>query len=252
MVRRLAAALILTSLGLPATPAWAASCTALQITSGACSVGGGTTGGGVDLWGDVSTGGTSGASGDGEPIECEVVVNDRCVGTSPPKDGTGPTSVHDIESFRPDPPRQSGEPSGWAIRAVPANFWSNAVTHVVSGDLLGNPAEVRFTPVSFRRHFGDGDSRVNREPGASWRDLRQPPWTRTPTSHEFSRAGTYVVRVIVGYSAEFRFGEQDWTPLAGLVTARANDLTVTVLASDTVLVDRDCRAVALGCGLVGF
>lgn len=241
-----AAALSMTSVAMPAQ---AATCTAAHIAAGTCSVGGGTTGGGVDLWGDATSGGSTGSGGnesDG-PDECPVVVNGQCVGTSPPKDGSGPTSVSDLESFRPRTPVQFGEPSGWSVRRIPTNFWSTATAHTVSGELLGNPADVRFTPVLFRRYFGDGERRTNAMNGATWRDLGQAPWTATPTSHVYTSEGHFRVRLLVWYAAEYRFGSQDWVPLTGEVAVWANELDLTVLSADLVLVDQSCAGTAPGC-----
>jgi hypothetical protein len=230
-------------------PAQATTCTAANIAAGNCSVNGGTTGGGVDLWGDATSGGSGGSSGgssDG-PDECPEVVNGQCVGTSPPKDGSGPTSISDLESFRPRTPTQFVEPSGWSVRRIPTNFWTAVSTHTVSGELLGNPADVRFTPVLFRRYFGDGERRTSAMKGASWRDLGQAPWTRTSTSHAYDSEGRYRVRVLVWYSAAYRFGSQDWVPLTGEVAVWANELNLTVLSADLVLVDRSCGETSPGC-----
>jgi len=236
-------------LGAPAlSPASAVSCTAAQITTSTCSVGGGTTGDGVDLWGNASWGGSDPGDADSGPDECPIVVNGQCEGSSPPKDGSGPTTVRDIESFRPRSPQQFVEPDGWSIRHVPTNFWSNAATHVVSGQLLGNPAHVRFTPVLYRRYFGDGLRTTTTHRGASLQELGQSPWTRTPTSHSYDDAGNYRVRLVVWYTAEFRFGNQYWRDLDGMVTARGNDIELLVVSTETVLVARQCRTAAVGCG----
>lgn len=241
-----AASLAMASLSMIAQ---ATTCTAANIAAGTCSVNGGTHGGGVDLWGDATSGGSGGSGGgssDG-PDECPVVVNGQCVGTSPPKDGTGPTSISDLESFRPRTPTQFVEPDGWSVRRIPTNFWTVVSAHTVSGELLGNPADVRFTPVLVRRYFGDGERRTSAMTGASWRDLGQAPWTRTSTSHAYDSEGRYRVRVLVWYSAAYRFGSQDWVPLAGEVAVWANDLKLTVLSADLVLVDRSCEETSLGC-----
>ncbi len=241
-----AASLAMASLSMIAQ---ATTCTAANIAAGTCSVNGGTHGGGVDLWGDATSGGSGGSGGgssDG-PDECPVVVNGQCVGTSPPKDGTGPTSISDLESFRPRPPTQFVEPDGWSVRRIPTNFWTVVSAHTVSGELLGNPADVRFTPVLVRRYFGDGERRTSAMTGASWRDLGQAPWTRTSTSHAYDSEGRYRVRVLVWYSAAYRFGSQDWVPLAGEVAVWANEITLTVLSADLVLVDRSCEETSLGC-----
>ena len=247
-MRRLVVALIVAAVAGGIAPhAVAVSCTAAQIAAGSCSVGGGTTDTGVYLWGDSTSGGSSGDTDSDGPDECPVVVNGQCVGSSPPKGGVGPTTVSDLESFRPITPQQFVEPGGWSLRRVPTNFWSTAHTHIVSGRLLDNPADVRFSPVLFRRYFGDGSRQTSDRQGATWRQLGQSPWTRTPTSHAYDELGIVRVRLSVWYSAEFRFGSQDWRPLSGLVMARANELTLSIFTADTVLVDRPCERGAFGC-----
>lgn len=248
MVRRVAVTLIvaLATTGMSAT-ATAVSCSGAQIAAGTCSVGGGTTNTGVDLWGDATSGGSSGGADSDGPDECPVVVNGQCVGSSPPKGVGGPWTVSDLESFRPRSPQQFVEPTGWAIQRIPANFWSTAKAHVVSGTLLDNPADVRFSPVLYRRSYGDGSRQTSESQGDTWRELGQSPWTRTSTSHSYDEVGDVRVRLVVWYSAAFRFGSQGWRRLTGLVKARANDLTVSVLSADTVLVDRPCSRGAFGC-----
>ena len=250
MVRRFALALIFTvAFAGIAQNASAVSCTAAQIAAGSCSVGGGTTGSGVDLWGDATWGGSSGSGNSDGQDECPVVVNEQCVGSSPPKDGVGPTTTRDIESFRPRSPQQFVEPGGWTLRRVPTNFWSTAVTHIVSGRLLDNPADVRFTPVRYRRYFGDRSRQTTDRRGATWSELGQSPWTKTSTSHTYDESGDFRIRLVVWYAAEFRFGSQNWRLLDGLVAARANDLNLAVFSTDTVLVDRPCSRGGFDCGL---
>jgi hypothetical protein len=232
-----------------ATPvaASATTCTGVTLSSGTCSVNGGVSGGGVDLWGDLTDGGGSTGGGTADPNECPNPVGDRCVGGPPPKDVSGPTTVHDIASFRPHAPTQFSEPSGWTLRDIPTNFISVARRHVIAGELFGNDAAVRFTPESYVRHYGDGTSKSTTTSGDTWSALGQSWWTRTATSHAFLDPSAVTVSLTVWYSAEYRFGNQDWTPLAGVVSARGNDLTFTVLDSDTVLVARSCAAGAVGC-----
>lgn len=248
MVRAAGSILILSVALMAPVPAVAVSCSGAAIAAGTCSVGGGTTGGGVDLWGDATgDGGSSSSGGATDPNECPHPVGDRCLGESPPKDVSRPTTVHDIASFRPDRPSQFSEPLGWTLSGIPTNFVSVAARHVVSGELLGNDADVRFTPVSYARRFGDGSSQSTRSAGDTWLHLRQPWWTRTPTSHVYDHPDVVTVTLTVWFEAEYRFGNQDWHPLAGWVSSRANDLTFRTFEADTVLVARPCVDTAVGC-----
>ena len=246
MVRRVIVGVISLCLSLGnAGATMALSCTATQINAGICREGGSSDGSGVDVWVDGQTpGGNSG----GGTMQCPKVVNGRCEGSSPPKTVDLPDSVRDVARFIPRPMTQSMEPVGWGVRGVPVNFVSSARTHVVSGTLLGRPAEVRFIPIRYRRDFGDGTSMSTREPGGSWASLGQAAWSATPTSHIYGTAGTFVVTLAVDYVADFRFSARSWTRLTGTVSGRANPLTVRIATASTVLVDRTCPTSAIGCG----
>ncbi len=242
MVRRIltavAAALLIAT---PVTPATALSCTMTEIIAGICSVGGGTDGTDVNLWVDGSTGG--GSSGGGGQIDCDETAEGRCAGVSPPKTVDKPESVHDLESFRPRRPSQLSEPAGWTIAGLPTNFVTRARTHVVSGELAGHSADVRFIPVRFRRTFGDGGTQSTTLRGARW----STAWSATSTSHVYEQPGIETVRLVVTYVADYRYSGLGWVRLGGTVTRTAPDLTIRVFAADTVLVARPCTVDEIGC-----
>lgn len=212
-----------------------------EIVAGICSVGGGTDGTGVDVWVDGSTGG--GSSGGSGEIDCNETPDGRCVGVSPPKTVDKPESVHDLESFRPRQPRQLSEPGSWTIAGLPTNFVTRARTHIVSGELSGHTAEVRFIPVRYRRSFGDGSTQSTIARGSRW----STPWSNTATSHTYSTAGVVTVHLVVTYVADYRFSGLDWVRLSGAVTRAAPDLSIRVFAADTVLVARPCGSGSIGC-----
>lgn len=223
------------------SPALALTCTLTEIVAGICSVGGGTTGTGVDIWIDGSTSG--GTGGNSDEVECTETADGRCVGVSPPKSVDKPESVHDLESFRPRAPSQSSEPQGWTIAGLPTNFLSRASAHVVVGELAGHRAEVRFIPIHYRRSFGDGHTRSTTTRGAPW----STAWSSTRTSHVYANTGEQVVRLTVAYRAEYRFTRGPWIRLSGSVTRAATPLPLQVYAANTLLVARPCTATAIGC-----
>ena len=245
MVRRVVAVVVAALLfAADATVVSALSCTAAEVSAGICREGGSSDGSGVDLWIDGNRPG--GGSGVG-PTQCPTVVNGRCEGSSRPKPVDLPDSVRDVARFHPWSPRQSMEPAGWGIVGSPVNFMTTAGSHVVSGTLLGRPAQVRFTPILYRRNFGDGSSMSTRNRGDSWATTGSRPWTPTRTSHTYDNSGVYSVTLAVDYVADFRFSTRAWTRLSGTVTANANRLTVTIASASTVLVARPCSEGAIGC-----
>lgn len=223
------------------TPAVALTCTVTEIVTGLCTVGGGTTGTGVDVWIDGSTSG--GSAGGSAEVDCNETADNRCVGVSPPKDVDKPESVHDLESFRPRAPSQSSEPRGWTIAGLPTNFLSRASTHVVVGELAGHRAEVRFIPIRYRRTFGDGHTRSTGAKGAAW----STAWSPTRTSHVYDDTGSREVRLTVTYLAEYRFTRGPWIRLSGTVYRAAPPLTLEVYSATTLLVARPCTETAIGC-----
>ncbi|KGJ71948.1 hypothetical protein GY21_18690 [Cryobacterium roopkundense] len=159
------------------------------------------------------------------------------------------TSVSDLVGFSPQLPTQGMEPNGLAIVGLAANFVAEASAHVVSGTLLGNSAEVRFTPTAFRWDFGDGAGGTSANGGASWDDLGVPEFTDTDTSHIYTVRGDYVSSLSVEYSAEFRVGGSGWQSVTGTLAVAANPLPVVVRHVKSVLVAHDCiqNPAGIGC-----
>ncbi|WP_173923395.1 hypothetical protein [Agromyces sp. Marseille-P2726] len=156
--------------------------------------------------------------------------------------------LRDIASFRPAAPVNDMEPGGWAVQGLPANFVAAASVQVVSGTLLGQPADVRFTPVGYRWIHSDGGLVVNGGPGATWAALGQAEFTDTPTSHTYAAAGEFAVELEVVLSAEYRFAGSAWRPIAGTLAISSGPQRVLVGQFDTVLTNGDCIANPAGPG----
>lgn len=158
-------------------------------------------------------------------------------------------TIADVASFSPNQPTLSMEPGGWAIVGLETSMIAGTITHVVAGPLLGAAAEVRFTPASFEFTYGDGASRSASTSGASWSSLGLPEFSPTATSHAYGQSGTYNANVRVGFSLEYRWGSNDWTPIDGQVFASAPATVVLVVNAANVLVKEACHqgTSALGC-----
>lgn len=127
------------------------------------------------------------------------------------------------------------EPDGWAVVGVPANYWIEVEPFIVDGTLLGNAAQVRFTPVAYVWDYGDGTRRTTTTGGSSWSALGQEELTATPTSHVFRATGSRTVRVTVAFTAQYRLGAGRWTAVAGEVSAAAPAVPVRVVVERTLL-----------------
>lgn len=244
-------------------------CDAVVVALGCPDVGGSVQEDGATLEGELTVGGSPGGSAGGPgvtgnggsgssalpPMPCEEVFAGLCYGDGQGKPGEGdaapgiPTvTIADIATFRPLEPRQWMQPDGWMVVGLPVNFVASTGQHVVSGTLLGAPAEVRFTPIGYRWRYGDGTSARLTAPGASWQALGLSEFDATPTSHVYRASGTYVIELDVEFAVEYRFAGGGWRPLAGTVVRPANDLVAVAGEAVTVLVDRDCATSPSGPG----
>ena len=186
--------------------------------------------------------------------DCSPEVRVTCAGdpaVEPEPVVPGPVVVvtlRDIASFRPAKPGNGMEPGGWAIEDLAANFVAAASVEVVPGSLLGQPAEVRFTPVGYRWSHSDGGVVESRGPGASWAALGVREFSPTGTSHVYAESGEYTVALEVVLAAEYRFAGSGWRQIAGTLTVAGESQRVLVGEFDTVLTKGDCHAYPDGPG----
>ncbi|GAA1510843.1 hypothetical protein BJ978_001589 [Agromyces terreus] len=260
---------------LVAAPSPAFACPISKIVAGVCTTDTGAKSGkdGVDIWGteNRTVPGTHGkGSEDGrssvsdgeqddsgapkpEPIAWPVVCQDghiECVDipgpTTPSSDPAQPAApvvvtLRDIASFTPAEPGNGMQPGGWAITGLPVNFVAEASVQIVSGTLLGQPADVRFTPAGYRWQHSDGATVQTGHPGATWAALDQKEFTPTDTSHTYTEPGDYTVTLEVALTAAYRFAGSDWQHIDGTLTTTSEPRNIRVGQMDTVLTRTDCN-----------
>jgi hypothetical protein len=171
------------------------------------------------------------------------VLNPR-IPAQPPADpapGAEPApvvTISDLARFLPVTAALHAEPDGWAVVGVPANFWADAAAATVPGELLDQPARVRFTPQAYRFDYGDGSSRTAATAGSSWAALGQEELTKTPTSHVYRARGSVRAQVTVVYSAQYRFAGGPWIGVVGAVIGTTPPQRVLVVVERTALTTR--------------
>ncbi|MEO7348553.1 MAG: hypothetical protein ABIW32_01605 [Terrimesophilobacter sp.] len=155
---------------------------------------------------------------------------------------TMPVTIADVAKFRPNPGVDLMQPNGWMIVGLSTNFYARASQHIKAGELLDQPASVRFTPTKYFWEYGDGSTRSASTPGTTWAAQGINEFDATPTSHIYRAPGRYVIDLTIGYSAEYRLGSStDWIPVSGLVWVPANRLVAMASAgAKTVLVEDEC------------
>jgi hypothetical protein len=152
-----------------------------------------------------------------------------------PEDQAAVVTIADLARFLPATAELHAEPNGWAVVGVPANLWVEVSAMTVSGALLDETAQVRFTPQAYRFDYGDGTSRSTSSPGASWSALGQEELTETPTGHVYTSRGDRSATVTVVYSAQYRFAAGPWTAVAGAVSGTTPPQRVLVVVERTAL-----------------
>lgn len=148
-------------------------------------------------------------------------------------------TIGDVASYAPASPAFRGEPGDVGVVGMPTNFVVDARTQSVDGEIFGVPVTVRFTPVSYLFHYGDGSSRETTTPGRTWAALGMPQFTATPTSHAYADPGRYTARVEIRFAAAGNAGF-GWFPIAGLLTVDSESAGIRVVEVETALVDRSC------------
>ncbi len=157
-------------------------------------------------------------------------------------------TLRDLVNFRPTPGVDHMQPNGWFIRGLDANFYATGGSSVQSGMLLGLPARVRFTPVAWSWTYGDGTRATRGTPGGKWKALGIREFDRTPTSHVYTKRGTYYIDLTLTYRAEYTWGDSNWGPIDGYLYLPANRLRATVGDAKTVLFNEDCARNPGGAG----
>jgi hypothetical protein len=149
-------------------------------------------------------------------------------------------TLTDLASFHPAPAVDHMEPNGWSIIGLDTNFYATTDNPTQTGTLLGRPASVRFTPVSFTWNYGDGSTRTTKTSGTTWANQHIIELDPTPTSHPFHTRGHYTITLTVDFAAEYSWNGNDWQTIDGTITLPANTLTTTTGSIKTALVAHDC------------
>ncbi len=162
-----------------------------------------------------------------------------------PDDDADPTpsipaiTITDLAAFAPASAPLTAEPDNAGVAGLPTNFLFAPTTHTTDGTLFGYPVSVRFTPTRTDVHHGDGTITTTTDPGATWDDLGQAPFTPTPTSHTYTQRGEYTAHAVTYYTAEINLGV-GWYPIPGELTTTGTPQTITIYEAHTALVAHTC------------
>lgn len=222
-------------------PAHAATCSRAMVASSGCTGAQARTGS-VDIWASLF----KRANPAPKPVAVRRVsppvyrAPARPVYRAPVPVAPVSISQDDLASFSPQIPVLQSQPRGWSVISVPTNFYSPTQQHTVSGTLLGEAVEVRFTPVAFTWNFGDGTLFTSQTGGATWQQLSQKEFTPTVTSHVYASEGNFQIILTTNFSVEYRWADEPWQSIPGQVSSSSAPLSLTVTSANTVLVTGPC------------
>ncbi|NQX12286.1 hypothetical protein HQQ80_11665 [Microbacteriaceae bacterium VKM Ac-2855] len=174
---------------------------------------------------------------------CTIGVN-CTTPTSPSTPGAtaapAPTvTIRDLATFLPASTTLTMEPAHWMLRDRPTNFIAHAQEHTVTGTLLGQQADVRFTPTNYTFDYGDGTTTTTETGGATWKELNLPEFSTTKTSHTYTQRGNHTITASANYVAAYRLNGGPWTAVTGTLTSPTTH-TGRTLTINTVLVRGTC------------
>lgn len=204
---------------------------------------------GVTIRGSIDFPGGTGGTERGTGVPVPPATQPPLTVDRPGYTATAPLSLSDLVNFKPTPGTDHMQPNGWMVVGLDTNFYARATQQVKTGDLLGQPASVRFTPVQYRWAYGDGAMSTRGTPGATWQELGAQEFDPTPTSHVYLEPGTYYIDLTIGFSPEYRYASSTtWVQVPGIIWVPANRLVATAGGPKTVLVEDECTVNAFGPG----
>jgi hypothetical protein len=227
------------------------TCSPGDLLVGTCNISGQINDGGVTLSGHKGSPGSGGSGKSSGKPKQKPDPNTCPPGTLPeacqsftiiPPGGPGnpAVTINDLKNFKPVPGTDHMQPNGWMVVGLSTNFYSVVGVEVQNGALLGQPASVRFTPISWHWTYGDGTAATHPTPGGTWAAQGIPEFDPTPTSHTYTAEGTYFIDLSITFRAEYKYATGNWTPVFGTITLPANRLEATAGDAKTVLVNHDC------------
>jgi hypothetical protein len=226
-------------------------CTAIKLRLHSCNVSSQIHNGVLSLLGNQTSPGTKGNTPTGKgkgktkkpPAPNCAIFGSLCSQfgmIEPGQPGNPSVTISQLVNFKPTPGTDHMQPNGWLVVGLPTNFYSVVGVEVENGTLLGQPASVRFTPISWHWVYGDGASATRPTAGRTWAAQRIAEFDPTPTSHVYSKTGTYFIDLSITFRAEYKWADGVWTPVIGTITLPANRLEASAGSAKTVLVNRDC------------
>lgn len=158
--------------------------------------------------------------------------------TAPP---TPTVTAEDLKKMPIQPGTVSIQPGPNTLKNYHTNIYADSRPQELDVTLLGQPVQVRATPVSYTFDYGDGTTTgPTTDPG---RALPENSWdTPTSTSHQYRETGDYAIVISTEFRGEYRVGDGEWQQVEGTATLPSQPQTVSVWRTKSGWVKDGCSA----------
>lgn len=142
---------------------------------------------------------------------------------------------HDFQRFKIPGSTVNMWPNGWAVANRNTAFWADAGVKTIDLTLLGQPVQVRATPIKYNWNFGDGKGRSRTSPGQKPRTLDSAKFT-----HMYTKHGKAKVSLATIYTGEYRVNNGAWKSISGVASVTTSRPEFKVYRYHKYLVGDDC------------
>jgi hypothetical protein len=147
-------------------------------------------------------------------------------------DAQAPKAVmteQDFRRLRIPAPRIIVQPSGGhTLINIGTNFLTEKKPVILPTTVLGQPIQVRATPVSYLWYYGDGTELSTTNSGARYPNMLTP--------HTYRRPGTYAVQLRTTFTGEYSVNGGPWQLINGTATTQSPVVNVTAEERRAVII----------------
>ncbi|WP_417218705.1 PKD domain-containing protein [Arthrobacter sp.] len=130
------------------------------------------------------------------------------------------------------------QPHSFSLRNGFAHMYASSKNQNFNITLDDQSVRIRAIPTSYAWSYGDGNTRVLKEPGAP---LAEHSFSEeTPTSHVYKETGDFSVGLTTRFRGEYSTEGGPWTPIPGTANVPSEPMPMSVWRTKKLLVDQNC------------
>lgn len=139
------------------------------------------------------------------------------------------------EQFASLPVKAAVAHAGPTVGVLPVHMdliaYAESESQTLSTTILGQPVQVRATPVSYHWDFGDGKSLTTSTPGR--------PYPAKDVTSTYEHQGWYDITLTTTYSGQFSVAGGPWQDVAGTIDVSSEPIEIYSRSYESRLVNPD-------------